>query len=291
MVYQYAIAPRRFARPNTADAATLTAVSELKLRTDSIDRAERAERTTNYQYTDFARLREPESRSSIPATLFPFDPNTATTNMWMRLGIRERTAQIIQNYVAKGGRFRKPEDLKKIYSLSPQDAERLMPYVVIQESEPPDVADAPAAKPANRYADETPYVPPPVNINTGDVDALVRLPGIGPVLANRITAYRQRLGGFARTDQLLEVAGLPDTTLQKIQDRLLIGSGPYRPIKLNSCTVDELKAHPYMKPNLAAALVKYREQHGPYKNVDDLRRVMIVDESFLRKMAPYLAFE
>jgi DNA uptake protein ComE-like DNA-binding protein len=46
-----------------------------------------------------------------------------------------------------------------------------------------------------------------------------------------------------------------------------------------------------MKPNLAAALVKYREQHGPYKNVDDLRRVMSVDESFLRKMAPYLAFE
>jgi competence protein ComEA len=42
--------------------------------------------------------------------LFYFDPNTASVNDWVRLGIREKTAKTIQKYILKGGRFKKPED-------------------------------------------------------------------------------------------------------------------------------------------------------------------------------------
>jgi hypothetical protein len=46
MIFQYAIAPNRYARPGAADAATLAAVAELKLQTDSLDRAEWSGRTS-----------------------------------------------------------------------------------------------------------------------------------------------------------------------------------------------------------------------------------------------------
>jgi comEA protein len=48
----------------------------------------------------------------------------------------------------------------------------------------------------------------PVNINTADATALAALPGIGPVYARRIVAYREAHGPFRSVDDLLEVSGI-----------------------------------------------------------------------------------
>src|SRR6187402_3607432 len=48
---------------------------------------------------------------------FAFDPNSATENDWMRLGISDRTTRIILNYRNKGGKFRTAEDLRKIWGI------------------------------------------------------------------------------------------------------------------------------------------------------------------------------
>jgi len=65
------------------------------------------------------------------AVLFYFDPNTLDAAGWQKLGIREKTAATIVKYVSKGGKFRKPEDISKIYGLFKDDCERLIPYVKI----------------------------------------------------------------------------------------------------------------------------------------------------------------
>jgi hypothetical protein len=63
--------------------------------------------------------------------LFAFDPNTLDAEGWKRLGVRDRTIQTIQKLVAKGFKFRKPEDIKRIYGLRPNEADRLIPFVNI----------------------------------------------------------------------------------------------------------------------------------------------------------------
>jgi competence protein ComEA len=63
---------------------------------------------------------------------FPFDPNTLNADGWKELGLRQKTIETIQKYIASGARFRKPSDLSKIYSLRPDEATRLIPYVVIK---------------------------------------------------------------------------------------------------------------------------------------------------------------
>lgn len=45
--------------------------------------------------------------------LFFFDPNTISTNEWKKLGLRDKTIRTIQNYLGKGGRFKKSEDFSK----------------------------------------------------------------------------------------------------------------------------------------------------------------------------------
>jgi DNA uptake protein ComE-like DNA-binding protein len=54
--------------------------------------------------------------SKEPTEVFNFDPNTATSADWKRLGIKNKTIETIQKYLSKGGRFYKPEDITKIWA-------------------------------------------------------------------------------------------------------------------------------------------------------------------------------
>ncbi len=62
----------------------------------------------------------------------------------------------------------------------------------------------------------------PIPINQATAEDLDRLPGIGSTLALRIVEYRQRIGNFSSLDQLLEVNGLKEKTLEKIKRDLTL---------------------------------------------------------------------
>lgn len=57
-----------------------------------------------------------------------------------------------------------------------------------------------------------------ININTADFNALDSLPGIGPVIAQRILDYRQSHGPFSRPEEIMDVPGIGQATFEKIQD-------------------------------------------------------------------------
>ena len=56
-----------------------------------------------------------------------------------------------------------------------------------------------------------------VNLNTADQVTLESVPGLGPVKAGAIVAYRDEIGGFTSIDQLLEVTGIGPATLESIR--------------------------------------------------------------------------
>jgi competence protein ComEA len=57
-----------------------------------------------------------------------------------------------------------------------------------------------------------------VNLNTADVAVLETLPGIGPVLAQRIVDYRQEHGTFAQVEDLMNVSGIGQRTFDNLRD-------------------------------------------------------------------------
>lgn len=61
-----------------------------------------------------------------------------------------------------------------------------------------------------------PSVENPVNLNQATGDQLVELPGVGPVMAQRIVDYRDKNGGFDSVDQLGDVDGIGPATLDKL---------------------------------------------------------------------------
>lgn len=56
-----------------------------------------------------------------------------------------------------------------------------------------------------------------ININSASAAELENLPGIGPVTAAAIVAYREEKGPFASVDALTEVSGIGEATLEKIK--------------------------------------------------------------------------
>ena len=63
-----------------------------------------------------------------------------------------------------------------------------------------------------------------INVNTADVYDLDRLPGIGPAKAEAILAYREEHGPFQSVDQLLEVSGIGEVTLENLRPYVTAGS-------------------------------------------------------------------
>ncbi len=220
--------------------------------------------------------------------LFYFDPNTLPVDGWKKLGVREKTANTIQNYISKGGRFYKPEDISKIWGLREDDVKRLLPYVKIEAKSTTDYTRYPYPGKAKTYEKPT-YTITPCDVNNSDSAAFIALPGIGNKLAARIVAFREKLGGFYKTDQLAEIYGLPDSVFQKIKGRLVIGNSSVKKLNINTATVDELKTHPYLRYNIANAIVQYRKAHGNFIELNDLKKIMIITDDVYNKMAPYLS--
>ena len=231
---------------------------------------------------------EPSNEERPKKLLFYFDPNTLSAEGWKKLGINDRTIQTIGKYISRGGQFRKSEDIKKIYGLRKGDYEQLLPFVRIKNNE------------EEKKQHDTIHAKPPVynktgvhsfaiiDINAADTSVLIALPGIGTRLANRILTFREKLGGFYSVDQIKETFGLPDSTFQRIKPFLKCDDSHIRQVNINSADAETLKHHPYIKWNIANAIVSYRQQHGDYTSLEELLKIDIISPETLQKLIPYL---
>jgi competence protein ComEA len=123
-----------------------------------------------------------------------------------------------------------------------------------------------------------------------ETDSLVLqvVSGIGPVLAGRIVKYRENIGGFFDPGQLLEVFGIDEELAEKIYQVFPFDQIPLHKLKLNSATLQDLTAHPYIKYGEAKVILAYREQHGAFQSTEDLLKIKIFNEEWLARLSPYL---
>jgi DNA uptake protein ComE-like DNA-binding protein len=130
-----------------------------------------------------------------------------------------------------------------------------------------------------------------VEMNTADSVTLITLHGIGPSFARRIISYRNRLGGFYRKEQLKEVFGLDSLTYSGLQAQVRVDASHIKRIPVNSVTFESLSHFPYLSYKQMNAIIQFREQHGSYESINDLKNIAILDDGILRKIEPYLAFK
>lgn len=267
---------------------------------------------------DYAKGKQMED-FSIPLeniAYFEFDPNTLSQKQGLSLGLSEKQVRMIQNYVAKGGRFYKEEDFAKIYAISSQDYARLAPYIRIPEGENKRFPVKEYDRKSSSYGTEGngksgrdarsenkgranlnfslkhPKEAPSVIIELNSTDSveLQQLRGIGPVFASRIVKFRDGLGGFHDVSQLLQVYGMDEERFEGIRKQLLVDRSLLRKININSVSYEQLSKHRLISYKQANAIIQYRKQHGDFVTINDLSKIAILNEDFLLKIAPYINF-
>ncbi len=222
-------------------------------------------------------------------TLFPFDPNTVSEQDWARLGLPARTIRTILNYRSKGGQFRSPEDIRKIWGLRQDDADRLVPYVQIAIKAPP-------VKPVSNEKDAFIRQPnkkaaAPLDINKATAEDWKSLPGIGEVLASRIVKFRDVVGGFRSIEQVKKTYGISDSVFMLIRPYLLLDPSGLPKTNLNTASVYELRSRVDLPYAVARAIVNYREQNGPFRSVTELQKILSMPDSVWQKLILSLKVE
>lgn len=265
--------PRWQANADTAWMAAMTALESRTVRDDStIPSFNKAGKLTSTR------------RNSTLKNLVAFDPNTLSETGWLSFGLKSKTVGTILKFREKGGRFRLPEDLRRIYGLPADQAEQLIPYVQISAS----ASTTPKKYPAKSPSTFHPPPSPPLDINEADSTTWEALPGIGPKLASRIIKFREALGGFYQVSQVAEVFGLPDSVYQRIGPRLTCPSSALQYLSLNTSTQAELARHPYIKRTLAAQIIAYRNTNGAFRDVEQIMNLHTVDSALYKRIRPYL---
>ncbi|MDR1951356.1 MAG: helix-hairpin-helix domain-containing protein [Bacteroidales bacterium] len=127
-----------------------------------------------------------------------------------------------------------------------------------------------------------------VQINICDTLDLQQIRGVGSKTSHNIINYRERLGGFVRKEQLLEVWGIDSTRYEQIQSAFVIDKRNIRKLNINTIEIRELQRHPYLDYYQAKAIVQTRDKQGVYTNISDILKLALIDQETFDLIKDYL---
>lgn len=218
------------------------------------------------------QLQKPDDSKEL--ILDYFDPNAVTVAELKSLGFSEYQATNLAGYRSSGGKFRKPEDLLKIYGIDSAMFLNVKPFIVLDSTV--ELVEKPTA------------VTQPVELNRADSSQLVSLPGVGSVYAKRILRYRDLLGGFYSPNQLLEVYNFPSETFSQIEAYVYTDTLQIKQLRINFSEYTELLRHPYLSKTQVTQIINTREKKGAFTNLSELSSLQGFDDETIKRIAPYL---
>jgi DNA uptake protein ComE-like DNA-binding protein len=197
-----------------------------------------------------------------------------------RLGFDSRLSRTIGNYLSRGGKFYRKEDVLKIYGMTDSIYRRIEPYIVMVKQETQLQSDPSQVSPviANSI----------IELNTADTSLLKTLPGIGSVLSGRIIRFRDLLGGFCDPEQLLEVYGISEELYGQINRFVRVDENMIRKIDICNASFNELLRHPYISYEQAGAISRFVKGNVQFQNPVILLEAGIIDTISFYKLSPYL---
>ncbi len=216
-------------------------------------------------------------RTSTPkpiAERFVFMPDTASIATFKRLGFSQKQAENIIKYRAMIGGYHSAEEFEKCYMVSAEIAEQLRPYAVYDTT-------------VVEKSFEELF---PIDLNTADSATLCKIVGIGPKSASAIIAYREKLGGFYKVEQLAEIPQVTEQNYYRILPQIWIDTCKIKKININFAPAKELLGHPYITDLQIRKLLKERQLKGGWCSQQDFSDDKILNTQEMARFAPYLIF-
>jgi competence ComEA-like helix-hairpin-helix protein len=247
----------------------------LDISTEDVQSFEKAKKNFQNKKRNYYTKYEKKKRFSAPPR--KFNPNEYSAQDWMNLGLSEKQVAVLLKFTKNG--IRSNEDLKRIFVISDEL------YALIKDS---------TYYPERPKTEYTPKVieekkVQKLEINTASVEDLENLKGIGPFFAKQIIKYRDRLGGFASKEQILEVWKMTVETYDNLIPQIEIDKSKIRKLKINDVTPEELKNHPYLNWSQVNSIIKMRMQRTKFNVIDEIQESKLIDAETFEKLIPYLS--
>lgn len=213
-----------------------------------------------------------------------FNPNKYPEEKWLEMGMPNRVVNTILNYEAKGGSFKKADDLQKIYGLKPEFYVQLKDYIVIPETE---LTEKKKEWPTVILTEKTKVIVR-LDINRADSVEFLKVPGIGPFYAGQIVEYRNRLGGYLSIKQLSGLYKMDSARLHQWLPYLLRKDTLLTQIDINTADFRTVLKHPYIDYETTKKILNHRNKLGRYAGLYQLKSDSIISDSLFKKLEPYL---
>ena len=293
-----------FSRKERAGALFLTLVCAVIFAFPEIARRFQQPATSDFSAfeSETRAFREAAEKAEAPAgALFNFDPNTASPDDLVRLGLSEKVAGIICRYRDKGGKFRSPEELRKIWSLPKEDYERLLPYIRIKSADNERDIKNFAQKPEHFAFD-------PNTVSEQDMQRL----GLPARTVKSIVNYRGKGGRFKSKNDFRKIYTLDEQDFARLEPFIDIaavspesprpvaysGNGGQHflskpaikgPVDINRAGAEEWQQLPGIGEKRAAQIIKFRESLGGFVSVEQIGEMYGLPDSVFQRIKPMLA--
>ena len=129
-----------------------------------------------------------------------------------------------------------------------------------------------------------------LDLNRCDTTELQYIRGIGHYKAVQIVRYRELLGGYCSPEQLKDEY-FAKLRLDTLLSHFTADTTDVHTIPVNSCSLDRLKRHPYLRYSQAKAIYTLRRQRVRLHSIEELQALPELTDSLLLRIAPYLSFE
>lgn len=238
-----------------------------------------------------AKWKTKYKRDTIEIRMRIFDPNTVDSITLLHLGFKPWQAKNMLKYRAKGGKYRKKEDMKKLYGMTDSMYIALEPYIrIIQDSIVLDSAKVDSARIDSLHQWRSIKKDTILNLRTADTTELKMIRGIGSYRAKMIVRYREQLGGYARVEQMLEARGMDKVVADSILPHFYIDSVVVNKMPVNKMRPEALQRHPYLNFEQAKAIYEYRRKHIRIKSAEELKKIKELSSEDIKKISIYLDF-
>jgi len=243
-----------------------------------------------------------QRHDTVQICMQPFDPNTADSLTLLRVGLKPWQAKAMLSYRAKGGRWRKPEDMLKLYGMTDSLYAALEPWIAIDtfaldsqrrandsiRQSRLDSLYAGRKDSLKTYHEKRDTV---LELNRADTFDLQYIRGIGSTSAKQIVVRRQKLGGFVHVTQLAEVPGFrPGVPLDSLYPHFTVDTTLIRFINVNHASLSQLGNHPYITYEQARQLLDLRHRRT-IRSEQDLLKYGIFSQAELDNLRPYLRYD
>lgn len=237
-----------------------------------------------------AKWKKTYKRDTIAIRMQLFDPNTVDSMTLLHLGFKPWQAKNMLKYRAKGGKYRKKEDLKKLYGMTDSMYLALTPYIYIKDSIVVDSARIDSVRTDSLPRWNSTKKDTILNLRTADTTELKLIRGIGSYRAKMIVRYREQLGGYARVEQIMEARGMDKVIADSILPHFYIDSVVVNKIPINHIRPEVLQRHPYLNFEQAKAIYEYRRKHIRIKSAEELKKIKDLSPTDIEKILIYLDF-